>query len=404
MKLTKVKQIFNRTRIPDADIEHVVHQQMVASGVAIPKGSSIAIATGSRGIANIQRIVKATAAYVKERGGNPFIVPAMGSHGGATPAGQRQVLESYGITEEYIGAPIRSSLAVVELPQEHLENKVYMDKYAYEADGTIIINRIKPHSDYHGPYESGLLKMCVIGLGKHKQALEIHQYGTRGLKELIPPTARQVLKYGNLMLGLAILENAYDETAVLKALQPSEFEPEEPKLLAWVRQNMPSLPVPQIDVLIVDEFGKNISGVGIDPNIIGRTKIKTEPEPDYPDITSIMLLDLSEQSHGNAIGMGLADIITRRAFNKIDFQATYENVVTSSFLERGFIPIIVDDEKTGLEYALRSCGLADHNNPKIIKIKNTMQLDEIWVSPRVLAEIQDRPNLEITIEEMELFA
>jgi hypothetical protein len=251
MTLTKVKQIFTRTRIPDAEIENVVHQQMAAASVTISKGASIAIATGSRGIANIPRIVKATAAYVRESGGNPFIVPAMGSHGGATPEGQRQVLESYGITEGYIGAPIRSSLEVVELPQEHLENKVYMDKYAYEADGTIIMNRIKPHSDYHGPYESGLMKMCVIGLGKHKQALEIHQYGTRGLKELIPPTARQVLKHGNLILGLAILENAYDETAMIKALKPPEFEPEEPKLLAWVRQNMPSLPVPQIRTALI---------------------------------------------------------------------------------------------------------------------------------------------------------
>ena len=404
MKLYKVKQVFNKTKIPGDQIEAVVRQQIADSGVTIAKGATIAIATGSRGVANIHRIVKATVEYVKDMGGNPFIVPAMGSHGGATPEGQREVLEGYGITEEYTGAPIKSSLEVVELPQEGLENKVYMDKYASEADGTIIINRVKVHTDFHGPLESGLMKMCVIGLGKHKQALEIHNHGTRGLRELIPPTARQVLKHGNILLGIATVENAYEETAIIKALLPPDIEEEEMKMLDWCKTHMPSLPTSPIDVLIVDEIGKDISGVGIDPNIIGRTKIRNEPEPEYPDITSIMLLDLTENSHGNAIGIGLADIITRRIFDKIDFAAMYENVVTSSFLERGFVPIIVDDEKTGLDYALRSCGRADLNNPKIIKIKNTLTLDEIWVSQKVLDEIKGKEHIEVTNESMELFA
>jgi len=404
MKLFAVTQRFNRPRLPDDAIESVVYQELADSGVMIAKGSSIAIAVGSRGIANIHRIVKATADYIKAQGGTPFIVPAMGSHGGATAEGQREVLESYGITETYTGVPIKSSLDVVELPQGDLPNKVYMDKYAYEADGSIVINRVKLHTDYHGPLESGVMKMLVIGLGKHAQALAIHNYGATGLKEYIPPTARQILKYGNIILGIAITENAYDETAGISALKPAEIEQEEMKLLQWVRENMPSLPVKRLDVLIIDEFGKDISGVGIDPNIIGRTRIKTEPEPEYPDITSIMLLDLTEKSHGNAIGMGLADIITRRVFDKIDFQATYQNVVTSSFLERGFVPIIVDDEQTGLSYALRSCGLADINNPRIIRIKNTLTLDKIWVSQAVLDELTHQEHIEIVDENMELFA
>ncbi len=404
MKLFAVTQRFNRPRLPDDAIESVVYQELADSGVMIAKGSSIAIAVGSRGIANIHRIVKATADYIKAQGGTPFIVPAMGSHGGATAEGQREVLESYGITETYTGVPIKSSLDVVELPQGDLPNKVYMDKYAYEADGSIVINRVKLHTDYHGPLESGVMKMLVIGLGKHAQALAIHNYGATGLKEYIPPTARQILKYGNIILGIAITENAYDETAGISALKPAEIEQEEMKLLQWVRENMPSLPVKRLDVLIIDEFGKDISGVGIDPNIIGRTRIKTEPEPEYPDITSIMLLDLTEKSHGNAIGMGLADIITRRVFDKIDFQATYQNVVTSSFLERGFVPIIVDDEQTGLNYALRSCGLADINNPRIIRIKNTLTLDKIWVSQAVLDELTHQEHIEIVDENMELFA
>ena len=403
MTLTKIRQQFNRPKIDDEKIEETVRQQMTASGVVIAHGANIAIAVGSRGIANLRRIVKAAAEWVKERGGQPFIIPAMGSHGSATAEGQRAVLEGYGITAAAIGAPILSSMNAVELPQGKLEHRVYMDKYAYDSDGVILINRVKVHTDYHGAIESGLMKMAVIGLGKHRQALAIHGYGLRGLKDLLVPTARQVLQSGKILLGLALAENAYDETAQIRALLPQDIEREEMQMLDWVKANMPKLPVRQIDVLIVDEFGKDISGVGIDPNIIGRIKIPGEPELNDPDITSIMLLDLTDGSHGNAIGMGLADIITRRVFDKIDFRATYENVVTSSFLDRGFIPIIVDDERTGLAYALRSRGLADLNRPRIINIKNSLHIDELWVSQAIVDEVREREGIEVTNEIMELF-
>lgn len=395
-QLHHIRQHFPRLAIPDDQLETVVANQMLNSGVTLPANGQIAIAVGSRGIANLARIVKTVAACVKALGAVPFIIPAMGSHGGATAEGQRQVLASYGITEAAMGAPIRSAMAVVELPGDGLENRVYFAKDAYEADGVIVINRVKVHTDYHGPIESGLLKMCVIGLGKHQGALELHRFGTRGLRELIPPTARQILAHGKILLGLAIAENAYEETAIIKALQPSEIEAAERELLEWVRANMPSLPVPQLDVLIIEEFGKNISGVGLDPNIIGRVKITTESEPPAPNITSILLLDLTDGSHGNAIGMGLADLITRKAYEKIDFRATYANVLTSGFYERGFLPIVVEDERTGVEAGLRACGLADPERPRIIKIKNTLKLDKLWVSPAVLDEIRDNPALEIT--------
>jgi len=403
IKLTKIRQVFDRTKIADEEIEDVVQKQITDSGVTISPGASIAIAVGSRGIANIHRVVRATVQAVKEMGGQPFIVPAMGSHGGATAEGQREVLESYGVTEDYTGASIKSSLEVVELPREGLENNVYMDKYAYQADATIIINRVKLHTDFHGPIESGLMKMCVIGLGKHKQALEIHRYGTRGLRELMPPTARQILKHGNIILGIALVENAYDETAIIKALRPSEIEREEMKLLEWSRRNMPKLPIAQIDVLIIDEFGKDISGAGMDTNIIGRMKIRGEKEPEYPDITCIILLDITENSHGNAIGMGLADIITRKFYEKIDFRATYENTLTSNFLERGNMPIVVDTEELALQYALRYSGIFNPENAKIIRLKNTLKLDKIFVSQRVLDEVKDRENIEVTDEITENF-
>ncbi|HRU33256.1 MAG TPA: DUF362 domain-containing protein, partial [bacterium] len=356
----------------------------------IKPGSYIAIAAGSRGIRNIHRIVKATVEVVKEFGGRPFIVPAMGSHGGATAEGQKELLESYGITEEYTGAPIRSSMEVVELPSNGLENKVYMDKLAYSADGTIVINRIKPHTDFHGDIESGLLKMCVIGLGKHKQAIEIHRFGTYGLKYLIPPTAKRIIEYGNIILGIGIVENAYDETMVISAAKPEDFEREDKRLLDIARGNMPRLPVDKLDLLIVDEMGKDISGAGMDTNIIGRIYIDGETEPEKPKITRIVVTDLTEKAHGNAIGIGLADLTTRRLVNKIDFNATYQNAVTSTFLHRGKIPVIAEDSKTAIEWALMTCGPIDIPNARIIRIKNTLSLNELYISRSVLEEIKDR--------------
>lgn len=398
MHLIKLIQYFPRPRIPDDRIEEVTAQQIQAAELSLPPGARIAITVGSRGIANLQRIVAATVASVKRLGGEPFIVPAMGSHGGATADGQRSVLAGYGITEAQVGAPVKSSMDVVELPQEGLENKVYMDQYAAEADGVILLNRVKLHTSFHAPIESGLLKMGVIGLGKHKGALELHSFGVRGLKELLIPTARQVLKHGKILLGVAIAENAYDETARIEAWRPADIEREERRMLEWGRANMPRLPLAQIDVLIIEEFGKHISGLGLDPNIIGRLKIRGQPEPEFPDITRVMLLDLSEHSHGNAIGMGLGDIITRRVFDKIDFRATYENVVTTTFLARGFMPLVADDARAGLDIALRCCGRVAPQDARIIRIHNTLRLDELWVSPRVLEELRGRPQIGVTAE------
>lgn len=400
-KLIKVKQVFKDEHI--SDIEGVVRSQIINSGIYIRQGSSIAIAVGSRGIANIDRIVRTTVQVIKEMGAIPFIIPAMGSHGGADAEGQKQVLESYGITEEKTGAPIKSSMAVVELPQEELPNKVYMDKFAYEADGTIIINRIKVHTDFHGAYESGLVKMCVIGLGKHKQAQAIHRYGVYGLKHMILPTARQVLKHGNVILGIGIVENAYDQTSHIKAMRPLEIEQEEAELLELNRENMPSLPVKKIDILIVDEMGKDYSGTGLDTNIIGRMKIKSEEEPCTPDITNIVVSDLSAASHGNALGMGLADFITKKLYNKIDFKVTYENVLTSTFTERGKMPIVAENDKAALDYAVWTSGSIDIEKLRIVRIKNTLHLNEVYVSPAVAAEMKKNFTFETVGDYKDIF-
>lgn len=392
-KLIKIKQHFNNEKLEN--IDQAVKEQVKSVGLSIKPNAKIAIAVGSRGIANLKVIVKAVVESIKEMGGDPFIVPAMGSHGGATAEGQIEVLASYGVTPEYTGAPIKSSMEVVELPGDGLENKVYMDKYAYEADGTIVINRIKVHTDFHGPTESGLMKMLVIGLGKHKQAIEIHRYGVYGLRELIPPTARQILKHGNIIMGLGVVENAYDETAIVKAMKPEVLEQEEIKLMEIARNNMPSLPVDKLDVLIVDKTGKDISGSGMDTNIIGRIKINTEKDPEKPRITNIVITDLTEASHGNAVGMGLADVMTKRFQSKIDFKATYENVITSTFLERGKMPIVADSDRHAIEIALKTCGPIAPQDARVIRIKDTLHLGEMYVSQAVLDEIQHLPNIEV---------
>jgi len=393
VELTMVRQELETEKIDNVAL--YLKQELHGIELELKPGASVAVAVGSRGIANLSEIVRITVKWVLGQGWRPFIVPAMGSHGGATPEGQRAVLEHYGIKEADVGAPILSSLEVVELPSEGLANKVYMDKYAYEADGVIVINRIKPHTDFHGTFESGLMKMCAIGIGKHKQALEIHRFGVTGLKEMIVPTARQIIKHGRIVLGIGIVENGNEETAVIRALRPQEFEEEEPKLLAEAKRLMPKLPVDQIDLLIIDEFGKDISGVGLDPNIIGRIGIRGEPEAEKPRISSILLADLTEGSQGNALGMGLADVVTKRVYDRIDFRATYENAVTSSFLERAKVPIVANTDAEGISYALRAASRSPEA-ARIVRIKNTLKLKELYVSDSVLSELKHRPEIEVT--------
>jgi hypothetical protein len=297
----------------------------------------------------------------------------------------------------------------VVLTQEGSPNGVFMDRYAYESDGVILINRVKVHTDFHGRYESGLVKLSVIGLGKHRQALEIHKFGVYGLRSLIPPTAQQILATGKILCGLAIVENAYDETMMVKALNADAIMDEEPQLLDISRANMPSLPTERgdasraVDVLIIDRMGKDISGAGIDPNIIGRMKIRGEAEPESPQITTIVVTDLTPASHGNAVGLGLADVITQQLFDKIDLAATYENTVTSTFLERGKIPVIAPDAAAATAYALRSCGPIPPDEVRIMRIRDTLHLGEVYVSPAILEEIKGRRDIDVIGEPVEVF-
>ncbi len=400
-KMIKIKQIFNDKKI--FDIEKATRTELENINLNIKTDSQIAIAVGSRGITNIKKIIKTIVDFLNDKGAKPFIIPAMGSHGEATASGQVKVLSSYGITEEYLKVPIKSSMEVVELPQDELKNKVYIDKIAFESDGIIIINRIKPHTSFHGIYESGLFKMLTIGLGKHKGAIEIHKYGIDGLKNLIYPTGKKIIKYSKIMFGLAIVENAYDDTAIIKVLSPEDFDKEEPELLKIAKLNMPHLPVDEIDILIIDEMGKNISGLGIDPNIIGRLRIEGEKEPEKPKIRRIIVSEITKESNGNATGMGLSDFITKKFFKKIDLKSTYENSLTTTFIERIKIPVIMDNDKEAFLQAIRTLGNIDVDNLRVVRIKNTLKLDEVYVSRPIFDEIKNNSNIKKIENNIELF-
>lgn len=399
--LNKISRDFENNSL--TDISGKLKEELLKLKTSVRPGSRIAIAVGSRGISNLALIAKEVAGFIRDCRSFPFIIPAMGSHGGATAAGQADVLSGYGISEPAIGVPVISSMDVVELARGDCPVPVFIDKNAWESDGVILINRIKPHTDYHGRYESGLVKMSVIGLGKEKQASAVHSYGVYGLSELIPLIAKQVFAGNKIIGGIGLVENKHDHTMHIEALRADEFFDKETVLLKMARENMPSLPVKDIDILIIDRMGKDISGVGIDTNIIGRIKINGQKEPENPKIKAIVVLDLTENSHGNAIGSGLADVITDRLFKKIDFPATYTNAVTSSFLERAKIPVIAANDREGYEIALRSCGYLVKGEERILRIRDTLHLDELYVSDSILDEIKNLPGIRVIKKNINMF-
>jgi hypothetical protein len=390
-KMIRIRQHFDQNTLTDVAAE--TGKELKRFSEQLQPGSRIAVAVGSRGIDNLAVVVQETVDFLKERGVNPFIIPAMGSHGGATSEGQLAILRDYGITEEEIGAPVHSSMEVVEIPDKPEGGQWYMDKHAYFSDGILLINKIKPHTDFRGKYESGLVKMAVIGLGKEKGALAIHQYGVHGLTTRLPVAARKIFSTGKIIGGIALIENAYDKTMKIRALLADEILTAEPELLETARRHRPAFPVDNFDVLILDRMGKNISGVGIDTNIIGRLRIHGQPEPSGPKIKSILVTDLTDESHGNATGMGLADVITRRLANKIDFPVTYTNIITSSFFERGKLPLVAETDQDALDYALRSCGHIPPGEERIIRARDTLHLDELYVSANVYREIRERQDI-----------
>jgi hypothetical protein len=399
--LTRVRQHFAAEKLADPVAE--LRRQLEGCGVALGRGRRIALACGSRGIANSVALVAETVRWIRAQGAEPFLVPAMGSHGGATSEGQRRVLEDYGLTEAAVGAPIRSTVEPIELPRGDLPAPVYWDRNAYEADGVILLNRVKPHTDFHGPYESGLMKMLSVGLGKQPGAAALHRLGVAGLRDVAPRIARAILAHGKVLLGVALVENAYDQTALVRVLRAAEIPEREPALLDEARRRMPSLPVDDLDILILDWIGKDLSGTCLDPNIIGRLRIRGEAEPDAPRIKMLIARDMTEGSHGNALGVGLADIITRRLFEKISLSATSANLFTAGFLERGKIPVIADHDRHAIAFAFRGCGAVEPPEARVIRAHSTLHLEEMQVSPAVLRELKGSSRVEVLGPAGELF-
>ena len=327
-KMVKIRQTFNADEI--LDVSAALSAALVESGqlAQIRPGMNIAIAAGSRGVAQIATLVRTTVAEVKKLGANPFVVPAMGSHGGATGAGQAEVLAHLGITEEYVGCPIVSSMEVVEISRLPNGMPVYIDKNAYQADGIIVINRIKPHTAFRGPNESGLVKMITIGLGKQKGAESCHAYGFKYMHDLIPAMAKEMLQLAPILFGIATVENAYDHVAKVVVAGAAELIETDRRLLIEAKAAMPRIEFSPIDVLVIDEIGKDVSGDGMDPNITGR--YPTPYPTGGPEVSKMVVLDLTEKTGGNANGVGTADFTTKRLVNKTDFQALYANGITST--------------------------------------------------------------------------
>jgi len=398
-KMYRVRQIFD---VPKVDnIEETVSQELKSIQIRslIKVGARIAITAGSRGIANIERILKHLVHIVKENSANPFFIPAMGSHGGGTAEGQLEILKSLKITEDSIGAPILSSMEVVEIGRSSFGFPVLVDRHAAEADGIIVVNRIKPHTEFEGPIESGLIKMMVIGMGKHKGCLQVHKQTVHyGYREVIPEIGRVILGRLPILFGLAIVENVYDETALIRAILPPQFFVEEEDLLAKAKGLMARLPFDEIDVLIVDEMGKNISGTGMDTNVIGRIMFIGEKEPEYPKITRTVILNLTEESHGNAIGIGLADYTTQRLVDKIDALATSINSIAGMSPEKGRIPIALKTDREAVEAALTTIGAVDPEEARLVHIKNTLLIAELDISEALLEEIKGREDLKLVEE------
>jgi hypothetical protein len=401
-KVVKVRQDFPRPRVDDvgAALRGQCGREEIRA--RIESGAEVAITAGSRGIAGIDGILRSLVEILKEAGASPFIVPAMGSHGGATAEGQVEILRSLGVTEESVGAEIRSSMEVVEIGETRSGVPVFMDRLASEADGVVVVGRIKQHTDFRSDVESGLFKMSSIGLGKHAQALALHAHGVKGIRDYMVEAGEKVFASGKVLFGVGIVENAYEETAIMEAIPPERVAEREAELLRESANLMPRLPVSDIDVLFVDELGKNFSGTGMDTNVVGRFRILGVEEPESPSAKYLIVGDVSEASHGNALGIGLADFTTRRLFEKVDHEAMNQNVLTSTFVERAKIPMVMENDREALKAALRCNWGVEPEDTRFVRIPNTLHIRYVYLSENLLEEAVANGNVEVVEDAAEL--
>ncbi len=400
-RMIRIRQRFARPVV--TDIPAATRATLQACGHPIRRGDVVAIGTSSRGITNYARVVKATVDSLKEIGAKPFIFPAMGSHGGGTPEGQLSVLDHYGITEQTMGVPCRATMDVVQVG-EALDVPVWLEKGAAEADWIGLINRVKPHTDFKGQIESGLFKMMTIGLGKYRGAIQYHRANVRhGYETVITTVGREMLAKAKIAFGLGIVENSYDETAYIEAFDAANLEAGERRLLKEARANLARLPFPVFDLLIVEQMGKNVSGAGMDTNVIGRPSNPHEQFPNDPKILWIVALDLTDNTYGNATGIGNADFTTKKLVEKIDMKATLINCLAACSPSGAKLPPAFDTDLEAIEAALSCTGyLAPEREARVVRIKNTLMLGEIEVSESLLPEVARHERLERAGEPAEL--
>jgi hypothetical protein len=345
-------------------------------------------------------IIKELAAIVKKRGGIPFVFPAMGSHGGATSEGQTELINEYNINEKYIGAPVKATMEVVYIGDTEDGRLVYIDKYAAEADHIIVVNRIKAHTAFRGEYESGLMKMMVIGMGKQKGAEVTHDMGFGKMAENIPVFGRAILKHAKILLGIGLIENAYDKTCKIAVLTPEKIPAKEPELLKYAFSRMGRVKIHDIDVLVVDKIGKDISGDGMDPNITGR--FPTPYGSGWLNVQRVAVLDLTDETHGNCFGVGMGDFTTKRLLQRSNLNYIYINMLTSTLIPATKIPPVMKNQREAIAACIKTCNLIDRNNPRIIRIENTLNLGEVMMSEALMPEIRKRDDMELSGEPFDL--
>jgi hypothetical protein len=391
--IARVRRTYKQPEGPDVAAE--VTRQIRSSHLAgrVLAGGRVAITVGSRGIAGLPAIVRAVADTVRTLGFRPFVVAAMGSHGGGTAEGQRELLAELGVHEAAVGCPVHCQMDTVVLGTNSFGLPIHYDQNAFDADGVIVLNRIKPHTSFTGRYESGLLKMLAIGLGKRQGAAQVHKLGLPGLKTMLPEVGTFLLKRTPVALGLAILENAHEHTARIVAVEPEEFLDVEPVLLDEARGLMGRLPFDQIDVLIVGELGKNYSGTGLDPNVIGRQRVETMPDLPRPVITRLAVLDLSAETRGNALGIGLADLTTDRLVKGIDPVPMRVNSLTSNFLTRARVPLSLPTDRDVIRACVDTCWRIDPDEARLVIIPNTLELTTLWVTRALADDVEAHPEL-----------
>jgi hypothetical protein len=395
-RMLPVRQKFEAPQV--ADVARATRDALAPLRDRVREGMTVALTAGSRGIHDKPEVLRATGEWLRSLGAEPFVVPAMGSHGGATAEGQVEMLRSLHVTEESMGMPIRATMDTVELGRVDDGPAVHLDANAARADGVIAVNRVKAHTDFSAEVESGLGKIVAIGLGKQRGAEGIHRYGPSSLGVWVPRVARRIVDTGKVLGGLAIIENAFDRAAEITFVEPRDIAgPGEARLLRTAKELMATLPFDDLDVAVVDLMGKDISGSGMDTNVIGRMMIRGSAEFERPRIANIAVLDVSESSHGNAIGVGLADFIPFRILERIDLRSAYVNAMTSGLggPQRGQIPMAMPTDRSAVAAALLTCGRADVERARVVRMRSTLDLEDLLVSESLREQVEADDRLSV---------